>query len=282
LPVRFSILFIVWTAYGCFFATQAYLRLRYSGVGSAFQNTLIPWLICGYTWALLTPAVLSIARRFPVSRKKWLLSAAVHLPLSGVFSLLQLAMYLFVIRFLIIAGTGTFFDNYLFLVLEEFHAGVLVYFSIVAFAIVRAHRSRTEPTDEEPAENDPAETRRIQRTGKPEPAQNSFESRIAVKANGRIVFVDVCEIGHVTAEGNYVMLHTPEKRYLVRETMTAMERRLDPTEFVRINRSVLVRISEVSELRPLFNGDFEVVLKTGAKLAASRRRRPNLEAALGF
>jgi two-component system LytT family response regulator len=62
--------------------------------------------------------------------------------------------------------------------------------------------------------------------------------------------------------------------------MDQMERKLDPKEFLRLRRSIIVRIAEIKELHPLFNGEFEVVLKSGAKLSSSRRYRQNLDALL--
>lgn len=110
--------------------------------------------------------------------------------------------------------------------------------------------------------------------------KNEYLERVAIKEAGRIFFLDVGEIAWIGAQGNYVELHAKAKTYLLRETMDGMERKLDPRQFLRLRRSRIVRVEQIKELRPLFNGEFEVVLKNGAKLISSRRYRQNLDALL--
>lgn len=107
-----------------------------------------------------------------------------------------------------------------------------------------------------------------------------YSRRVAVKENGRIILLDINEINWIAAQGNYIELHAKDKNYLLRETMDQMESKLDPQEFLRLRRSIIVRVAVIKELHPLFNGEFEVVLKTGAKLSSSRRYRQNLDALL--
>jgi len=85
----------------------------------------------------------------------------------------------------------------------------------------------------------------------------------------------------IEAQGNYASLHVGEKSYLMRETMAELEQRLPPNRFVRIHRSTIVNFDRIKELRPLFNGDYQVLLATGKKLKLSRRFRAALEACLG-
>lgn len=108
----------------------------------------------------------------------------------------------------------------------------------------------------------------------------AFQERFVVKEAGRIRFVQASEIDWVSSEGNYVKLHTKETAHLLRDSMDAMESKLNPREFVRLRRSAIVRISRIKELHPLFNGEYEVVLKTGAKISSSRRYRKRLESIL--
>lgn len=110
--------------------------------------------------------------------------------------------------------------------------------------------------------------------------QPEYIRRVAVKEQGRIFFLDVGEIDWISAQGNYVELHTKTKAHLLRETMEGIESKLNPQDFLRLRRSTIVRIEQIKELCPLFNGEFEVVLKNGARLSSSRRYRKNLDALL--
>ena len=69
--------------------------------------------------------------------------------------------------------------------------------------------------------------------------------------------------------GNYAEVHLfDDKPLLHRETLTSLEKQLDPNVFVRIHRSTIVRRSSVTELRPNENGDYSVILKSGEQLTA--------------
>jgi len=112
------------------------------------------------------------------------------------------------------------------------------------------------------------------------PESEKYLERIAIKENGRVTFLNIDEILWISSEGNYVGLHTKGEMHLLRETMDAIERKLDSRKFLRLRRSTIVRIEQIKELYPLFNGEFEVVLKNGTRLASSRRYRKNLDALL--
>ena len=63
--------------------------------------------------------------------------------------------------------------------------------------------------------------------------------------------------------------------------MAGMEKKLQPSEFVRIRRSTIVRIDRIKELRPVLNGEFDVVLKNDKVLTSTRRYRKNLQHIVG-
>jgi two-component system LytT family response regulator len=97
--------------------------------------------------------------------------------------------------------------------------------------------------------------------------------RLMVKGTGRIYFVKIDEIDWCQAAGNYVRVHVSRQEHFMRKTMVELERELDPSRFVRIHRSTIVNVDSVEELRPLFGGDYLVVLRGGTELTMSRRYR---------
>ena len=105
--------------------------------------------------------------------------------------------------------------------------------------------------------------------------------RLALKVDGRTVFVNVQEVDYVEAAGNYVSVQVGSDSYLVRERLSQMEATLDPDTFTRIHRSTIVNVTRVKEMAPLFNGDQALTLKNGKKLTVSRSYRDRLMAALG-
>ena len=113
---------------------------------------------------------------------------------------------------------------------------------------------------------------------KPEPTQ--APDRLVVKSGGRIFFIRTDEIDWVDAAGNYVRLHVKGDAYLFRETMSAMEARLDPNRFVRIHRSHIVNADRIKELQP-GAGDHSVILRSGVKLPLSRGYKDRLQDRMG-
>ena len=95
-------------------------------------------------------------------------------------------------------------------------------------------------------------------------------ARFVVRSVGKILLVDVADIDWIEAAGNYVRLHHGGESHLLRETMTALESRLDPRRFVRIHRSTIVNLARVRELRHILHGDYAVVLRDGTRLTMSR------------
>ena len=76
----------------------------------------------------------------------------------------------------------------------------------------------------------------------------------------------VPDIAWVEAAGNYVVLHTAVGELKLRETLSAMERELEPWDFVRVHRSHLVNLDAVREVQPWFHGDQRLVLTDGTEL----------------
>jgi two-component system LytT family response regulator len=95
-------------------------------------------------------------------------------------------------------------------------------------------------------------------------------TRIPVKTGDRVIFVKTDQIHYIEAAGNYLVLHTAKENHVVRETLTALEEKLDPKLFLRINRSTLVNLEQIKELQPLFKGEHAVVLLNGKQLTMTR------------
>jgi DNA-binding LytR/AlgR family response regulator len=102
------------------------------------------------------------------------------------------------------------------------------------------------------------------------------QPRIAFKAKGRILFLDLAEIVAVQAEGNYVSLRHQPNPYLLRESLSYMAEKLRPYGFIRIHRSVVVNISAVEEIQPLPTGEYRLRVKDGKEYLVTRTYKDNL------
>lgn len=106
--------------------------------------------------------------------------------------------------------------------------------------------------------------------------------RLVVKTAGRIFFLKMDEIDWIEAAGNYLRLHVGAEIHLLRETMNALEARIDPEKFPRIHRSTIVNIERIREIQPLFHGDYVVILRDATQLTLSRTYRQRLQDVLGL
>src|SRR5882757_4799022 len=100
--------------------------------------------------------------------------------------------------------------------------------------------------------------------------------RLAFKAKGSILLLDLADILAVQAEGNYVSLQHRPNPYLVHESLSSIAQKLKPYGFIRIHRSVVVNISAVEEIQPLPTGEYRLRVKGGNEYLVTRTYKHNL------
>jgi two-component system LytT family response regulator len=145
--------------------------------------------------------------------------------------------------------------------------------------------------------------RRLMRMISAEPTsfKSRYLDRLVVKSGGATRFIRVADIDWIEAAGVYVNLHihlhanplanlnsmqrsghpAEGKEILYRSSLAELAERLDPARFVRVHRSTIVNIDSILQLEPISHGEFDVVLKNGARTRISRSFRAQLEERLG-
>jgi len=89
--------------------------------------------------------------------------------------------------------------------------------------------------------------------------QNDELQRIAVRSGSGIQVIPVQDIHFFEAEGDYVMIHTKNNRYLKEKTMKYFESHLDPSQFIRVHRSYIVNVNEIGKIE-LYDKENHIVL----------------------
>ncbi len=112
--------------------------------------------------------------------------------------------------------------------------------------------------------------------GQARPAEGEYLDRLVFKSKGRIVFLPVSEIHWISAEENYVKIHTRSEVHLLRQTMLRLEQKLNPASFLRVHRSYIVNLHFVREARAALDGEYSVILVGGQEVAMSRSFRSRL------
>ena len=116
----------------------------------------------------------------------------------------------------------------------------------------------------------------------PPPAEPAaYQERFAVESRGQTRIVPASAVDYVASDGPYAVLHAGGETYVVRETMRALEGRLDPARFCRVHRSTIVQLDRVEALLTSSGGDYAVRLTDGTRLSLSRSRRDALVRQLG-
>ena len=105
--------------------------------------------------------------------------------------------------------------------------------------------------------------------------------RLAVRSPGRLLFLEVSGIDWIEAASYYACLHVGGETHIIRRTLSDLERDLGEDKFIRIHRSIIVNLDRIHGLELQSGGEYEVVLKSGARLRLSRRFRKRLEDRMG-
>lgn len=111
---------------------------------------------------------------------------------------------------------------------------------------------------------------------------SAFPERLLLQAGARQRLVPVQVIDSLIASANYVEVQCGHEQLLARETLSAIEARLDPAQFVRIHRSRVIRIGAVRDVELLPSGQYLLRLHNGQKLSGGRSYRDQLRKALGM
>ena len=107
-------------------------------------------------------------------------------------------------------------------------------------------------------------------------------SRIAIKTNGKILFINPAEVNAVEAQGNYVLVRRGPDSFVLRGSISELAEKLEPCGFIRIHRSVLVNTSHVQEIEPWTPGGYLLRIRGGKEYTVSRTYKSNLKSIADF
>jgi two-component system LytT family response regulator len=112
-------------------------------------------------------------------------------------------------------------------------------------------------------------------------SQTNMKRRFLARHGAHFRVISEDQISYFSIEEGMTTLYAGGQRCWIDYSLADLERSLDPAEFVRISRDVLVRVDHVSEVWSGLSGRSEIVLKTGEKFRVSRRRVKDLMVMLG-
>lgn len=268
--------------YGLVEASSILMEAGQDGVSVPLWFPLVNEVSGTVMLAALLPLIRWFDGLFPIRGDSWPVSVPAHALFSFPLALIHIALFVAVRKLVyplfdaeyVIGDIG-------FGLLYEYRKSAVGYVIVLVALYGFRHyvqlrrlldmpdaHQRATPDAEEPAGPPPAA---------PPPADSvTHPRRFLARRGARDVIVNVSDIAWVEAAGNYVVLHTAVGELKLRETLSAMERELEPWDFVRVHRSHLVNLDAVREVQPWFHGDQRLVLTDGTLLNLSRRYRDNL------
>ncbi len=106
--------------------------------------------------------------------------------------------------------------------------------------------------------------------------------RVVVKVRNEIKIIPIKDVKYIQANDDYVDIHTGEGKFLKNKTLTHFEKVLPNDVFVRVHRSYIVSVDQITKIDPYEKDSYVVILKTGEKIPVSKTGLPKLKAILGI
>lgn len=106
--------------------------------------------------------------------------------------------------------------------------------------------------------------------------------RVVIKDGTEIVIIPTIEIEYFEAYDDYVKIHHKGKVHLKKKTMNHFEKTLDPKQFIRVHRSFLLNIQELTKIESFEKNSYTAILKSGKRIPISRTAYGPLKESLGI
>jgi len=107
-------------------------------------------------------------------------------------------------------------------------------------------------------------------------------NRIVVKTGNNIRIIPMQEIEYLQADDDYVKIHIKDASFLKKKTISYYEKVMDTSQFVRVHRSYIVQVQQVTRIEPYEKDGHIAILKSGEKIPISKTGYPKLKTILGL
>ena len=222
----------------------------------------------------LIPAIAWLYRRAPITARSWPWAVPLHLVVTPAFSLVHVGGMV-LLRKLGYAlmdahyNFGAWWPDWFYEYRKDLVAYALILGGLQAFRTYRLWLETQAALTSTPAEAPPA-------TGEQPVAGLAPLERLVVKKLNREFIINTADIDRIDADGNYVAIHAQGATWPLRESLSGLERKLDPKRFARVHRGHIVNLDRIREIQPWDSGDYRIVLTDGSHVNFSRRYRSRL------
>jgi two-component system LytT family response regulator len=113
-------------------------------------------------------------------------------------------------------------------------------------------------------------------------ASQTDNQRLVVKKGTNIRIIPIQDIVYLEACDDYVKIYTADDCFLKKKTMTYFEQWLDNKQFIRVHRSFILPLSQITRLQPMEKDAYIALLKSGTKIPLSKTGYAKLREVLGM
>jgi hypothetical protein len=239
----------VWAGVATLFLLQRLYGFTQRGLRPIWDRLALELSVTWGSWALLTPLIFLIVRRLPL-RSDNPRRVLLHVPIGVGVGLLH--------SLLVAAITPLFLWRPSWLPIRDMFAGrlastvaseTLIYFMVAAVLYAWIYATNAGQR------------------------QAALPDSLTIPERDGFVRVPLASIDWLQAEDNYVRVYAAGRSHLMRTTLSALEQRLAPADFVRIHRSAIVSLARISKVTRIGADRYAVVLASGAQLRVSRAYR---------
>ena len=112
--------------------------------------------------------------------------------------------------------------------------------------------------------------------------QPEERNRIVVKEGSNIKIIPIHDIHYIEAYDDYVKIFTQKEMFLKKKTMSFYEHSLNPSQFVRVHRSYIMALQQLTKIEPMEKDTHIALLKNGVKIPLSKTGYLKLKNVLGI
>ena len=115
-----------------------------------------------------------------------------------------------------------------------------------------------------------------------DPSNNVIIQKLTIKIGNKVLFINTGFIKYIVASGYYAEIHTDKKEYLMRESLSNLILRLNPSLFIRIHRSTIINLEFVQELVHSDYNEIDLKMQDGKLFRVSKSYKKSLYKKLGM
>jgi two-component system LytT family response regulator len=108
------------------------------------------------------------------------------------------------------------------------------------------------------------------------------QQRIVVKTGNKVKIIPLHEIHYLEADDDYVKVVTAEGQFLKNKTMRFYENMLDDQLFVRVHRSFIIQLNQITKIEPYQKESHLATLRSGIQIPVSKTGHGKLKEILGL